>query len=132
MAHDTLSNGKEKMMKKGWFQILLFFPVICLATAKVSAHCQIPCGIYDDQMRIKMIAEQITTIEKSMKQIVELQVAKPIDYNQLTRWVMNKEHHADQLQEVVTQYFMTQRIKPGSKDYPKDLILLHKMLIEAM
>ncbi|MDY6953871.1 MAG: superoxide dismutase [Ni], partial [Thermodesulfobacteriota bacterium] len=34
-----------------------------------SAHCEIPCGIYDDQMRIDMIAEHITTIEKSMKQI---------------------------------------------------------------
>jgi nickel superoxide dismutase len=31
--------------------------------------CEIPCGIYDDEMRINMIAEHITTIEKSVKKL---------------------------------------------------------------
>ena len=96
------------------------------------AHCEIPCGIYDDHARIHMIEENITTIEKSMKSIRELQAAKPTNNNQLVRWVMNKEKHADAIQEIVTQYFMTQRIKPDTKDYDKKLGLLHKMLISAM
>ena len=48
------------------------------------------------------------------------------------RWVVNKEHHADELQHIVTQYFMTQRIKPGQDKYAEKLALLHGMLIEAM
>ncbi len=96
------------------------------------AHCEIPCGIYDDHARIHMIDENITTIEKSMKSIQELQAAKPLNYNQLVRWIMNKEDHANAIQEIVTQYFMTQRIKPDTEDYDKKLGLLHKMLVLAM
>jgi nickel superoxide dismutase len=96
------------------------------------AHCEIPCGIYDDHMRIHMIEEHITTIEKSMNQITELSGQTPVNYNQLVRWVTNKEHHADELQHIVTQYFMTQRIKPEQKDYEKKLSVLHKMLLAAM
>ena len=47
------------------------------------AHCEIPCGIYDDHARVHMIEENITTIEKSMKSIRELQAAKPTNNNQL-------------------------------------------------
>ena len=123
---------KEGKMKRRWFQALLFLSLIGLGAANVSAHCEIPCGIYDDHMRIRMIAEHVTTIEKSMNQIIKLGATEPLDYNQLVRWVMNKEHHADEVQEILSQYFMTQRIKPDSKDYTKKLTLLHKMLIQAM
>ena len=102
------------------------------ASANAWAHCEIPCGIYDDHMRIHMIEEHITTIEKSMQQIVELGGQTPVNYNQVVRWVTNKEHHADELQLIVTQYFMTQRIKPDQKDYEKKLTVLHKMLLAAM
>jgi nickel superoxide dismutase len=103
-----------------------------LASANAWAHCEIPCGIYDDHMRIHMIEEHATTIEKSMNQIVELSGQTPANYNQLIRWVTNKEQHANELQEIVTQYFMTQRIKPDAKDYEKKVTLLHKMLLAAM
>jgi nickel superoxide dismutase len=98
----------------------------------VAAHCEIPCGIYDDAMRVKMIDEHITTIEKSMSQVMKLQGEKPVDYNQLVRWVTNKENHANELQEIVTQYFMTQRIKPDAKKYSEKLTILHKMLLRSM
>jgi nickel superoxide dismutase len=45
---------------------------------------------------------------------------------------VNKEDHADKLQKVVSQYFMTQRIQPDTKDYQKKISLLHQMLIYAM
>jgi nickel superoxide dismutase len=103
------------------------------------AHCEIPCGIYDDQMRIDMIKENITTIEKSMKQITALSAESPVNYNQLVRWIGNKENHATELQEIVQQYFMTQRIKPAhdkdgkaSAAYVEQLTLLHMMLVHAM
>ena len=119
-------------MRKAYFQILVMISFLFLAASIAAAHCEIPCGIYDDDLRIKMIAEHITTVEKSMKQISELQGNEPINYNQLIRWVMNKETHANAVQDIVTQYFMTQRIKPDAKDYAKKLAVLHKMLIYAM
>jgi len=105
----------------------------------VFSHCEIPCGIYDDPMRLNMMAEHITTIEKSMKQIQELSAQGDKNYNQLVRWIVNKENHADYLSDIVTQYFMTQRIKPAEesdqkayKEYVHKLILLHKMMVYSM
>jgi len=119
-------------MKRKSFQLTLVVVVMCLAAGYASAHCEIPCGIYDDQMRIDMISEHITTIEKSMTQILALAGEQPIDYNQLTRWVTNKDNHASEVQHIVSQYFMTQRIKPDTEKYADKLTLLHKMLIYAM
>jgi len=119
-------------MAKKFFQCLLIFLIVLFAVSYASAHCEIPCGIYDDEMRINMMAEHITTIEKSMKQILKLETSKSVDYNQLIRWVMNKENHANEFQEIVTQYFMTQRIKVDTENYAKKLVILHKMLVYAM
>lgn len=105
-----------------------------LLIPKAWAHCEIPCGIYDDQARVEMMLEHITTIEKSMKQIKELSKGKPINYNQLVRWVNNKEMHADNLQEIVTQYFLTQRINPSmdAGSYTTMLKQLHQILLLGM
>lgn len=105
---------------------------IFFSAMNAAGHCEIPCGIYDDDARLKLIAEHVTTIEKSMKQIIKLQDQKPLNYNQLVRWISNKEKHADEIQAIVSQYFMTQRIKPDSKMVLDKLTLLHKMLIYAM
>ena len=105
----------------------------------VSAHCQIPCGIYDDPARFTALAEHITTIEKSMNQIGELSKDPGANANQVTRWVMNKEDHADQLSAIVTEYFLQQRIKPvaaGSgherEVYVGKLVACHQMLVASM
>lgn len=103
-----------------------------------SAHCQIPCGIYGDAMRFEMLREHIATIEKSMNQVVELSEDPSGNANQLTRWVMNKEGHAEQFEEIVTKYFLQQRIKvaePGSDDwdaYVHKVTLCHNMLVTSM
>ena len=96
------------------------------------AHCEIPCGIYDDPMRIAMLNEHIDTIEKSMKSIIELERADHPHYNQLVRWINNKEDHANKFQEIVSQYFMTQRIKLDASNYDKKVAALHHMLVYAM
>jgi nickel superoxide dismutase len=119
-------------MKKRCPQILIVFAFIFALAVNSSAHCEIPCGIYDDQMRINLIKEHITTIEKSIIQIMKLEKEKHHQSNQLVRWIMNKENHADKLQEIVTLYFMTQRIKLDAPNYEKKLGLLHQMLIFSM
>ncbi len=108
-----------------YLTILVLFAAT--TTATVRAHCQIPCGIYDDQMRIHLMEEHVTTIEKSMKQIETAS-----NQNQTVRWVMNKEKHANELSEIVTYYFMAQRIKPSSETYIFDLTKLHEILVTSM
>ena len=119
-------------MKKILAQVLINSCIICLFSLSAFGHCEIPCGIYDDEMRIEMISEHIGTIEKSMNEIMHLQKEGLQSSNQLVRWIMNKEDHANEVQEIVSQYFMTQRIKPDAKDYDKKLGLLHEMLIYSM
>ncbi|MGA1795090.1 MAG: superoxide dismutase [Ni] [bacterium] len=120
------------MLKRGLFHIAVVCAFILFFAVQVCAHCEIPCGIYDDEMRIAMINEHIATVEKSMNQITALEKADHGHSNQLVRWIMNKEHHADAIQEIVSQYFLTQRIKPDTKDYEKKLKALHQMLIYSM
>jgi len=118
------------------------FAALAILTAVATsayAHCEIPCGIYDDASRVAAMRENVTTIEKSIKQITELSAAAEKNYNQIVRWVMNKEDHANQLQEIATQYFMFQRIKPADEtdqaawtSYQKQLTLMHKITVHAM
>jgi nickel superoxide dismutase len=112
---------------------------VLILTPVLYSHCQIPCGIYGDPARLDMIAENITTIEKSMKLIVELSAKEKPDMNQLVRWVQNKEKHADDTSHIITYYFMAQRIKPVDRadtenyqKYVKQLTLLHRMLVYTM
>jgi len=106
---------------------------------KAFAHCEIPCGIYGDSLRIEQIREHIVTLDKSMKMIMELSKEETVNYNQLVRWINNKDDHANQLQDIVSQYFLHQRIKPvdpENKDmhekYVKHLTLMHELLVYAM
>jgi len=124
-------------MKK--YIVLLLITIIFTSTNNLLAHCEIPCGIYADKMRIEMMQEHITTIEKSMYQINELQKSDNINYNQLVRWINNKDDHASNLQQIISQYFLTQRIKlvdNSNNDeidkYQKELSLLHQILVYSM
>jgi nickel superoxide dismutase len=61
------------------------------------------------------------------------------NYNQLVRWVTNKDDHANKIQKIVSQYFLHQRIKPvepeneeAYKKYVKHLTLLHEISVYAM
>jgi nickel superoxide dismutase len=128
------------MMKKRISGLILFSIMIIFSSASfLYAHCEIPCGIYHDNLRIELLREHIQTIEKSMNQAVELSKADAVNYNQLVRWIHNKDEHANKIQEIVTQYFMTQRIKPAAAtddavntEYLSKLTLLHEMLVYAM
>ncbi|MBU0728897.1 MAG: superoxide dismutase, Ni [Proteobacteria bacterium] len=119
-------------MKKQSMSILLCLLVSLAYSTVVWGHCEVPCGIYDDKMRIAMLREHADTIEKAMKQVVEIKKEKDHNANQLVRWVMNKEKHAEEFQQIVSQYFLTQRIKPGDEKYEQKLAALHKLLVFAM
>ena len=121
-------------------KISLSTVLIILTSSVLFSHCQVPCGIYDDAARIKQIQEDITTIQKAMKNINELSNNKtvPKDLNQLVRWVNTKEEHAQHIQDVIMQYFLAQRVKPknvndeGYTKYVSLTISCQKIIFHAM
>jgi nickel superoxide dismutase len=115
----------------------LIIPFLLLQ-GSLLAHCQVPCGIYNDAARIIQIQEDFSTIQKAMTKIKELsQQQDATSMNQLTRWIMTKEDHASKIQKVVSEYFLTQRIKVKTKGsefdtYVKQTTTLHQILVSAM
>ena len=99
----------------------------------VQAHCQIPCGIYDDHARVRSMLEDAATVEKSIKLIEKLSGKSDAQsQNQLIRWVMNKEKHAQNIIDTISDYFLTQRVKSSQKDYVDRLAKHHAVIVAAM
>ena len=108
-------------------------PATPVAKAPVP-HCQVPCGIYGDQLRFEGMLEDTKTTAKAISQIGELATAAPsaTGMNQAVRWVNNKESHAQNIQDVMGEYFFAQRIKSDHKDYTAQLATAHKVIVAAM
>lgn len=119
--------------------LILLFTVSLMGVKNVYSHCEVPCGIYDDELRIALLYEHITTIEKAMEQIGTLSGEGDKNYNQIVRWIVTKEEHAVKIQDIANQYFITQRIKlPEQTEgdeyekYIKQLTLMHQVIVYAM
>ena len=113
--------------------VLALGVVVLFAPRPADAHCQIPCGIYDDHARVQSMLEDAATVEKSAKLIGELAGKDdPQSQNQLIRWVMNKENHAQRIIVTVSDYFLTQRVKPSQNDYVERLKNHHAVILAAM
>ncbi len=114
--------------------------VIIIISSLVYGHCQMPCGIYDDAMRIHQIKEHTRTIIKAFVQINSLSNDKnsALNNNQLVRWINTKEEHATLIQNIIADYFLTQRIKSKEEGYPdrnkyiEMTTTLQQMLVAAM
>ena len=105
-----------------------------LLCSTVFAHCQVPCGIYGDQLRFEQLLEDTKTIAKAQGQINELAPSAKTgqDSNQLVRWVVTKETHAGSIQNVIADYFLAQRIKSDSPRYTEQLKAAHAVTVAAM
>ena len=118
----------------------IFFAFIFFAfSVELYAHCQVPCGIYDDAVRIVQIEEDITTIRKAMNMINDLAGKSDAQsLNQVSRWVSTKESHAQNVQETILNYFLAQRVKAkekGNKDrqkYVDQTLTLHQLIVKMM
>ncbi len=124
-------------MRKSAF-VLAFFMFLFLPT-HVFAHCQVPCGIFDDAARVSELEENITTIEKAIKLINELSGKSDAQsVNQRTRWVVVKEQHAEKIIEMVSDYFLAQRVKQPAdakadqSKYLSSLASHHEVMVAAM
>ena len=112
---------------------------VVVSSTHVDAHCQVPCGIYDDHARIHLMLEDVTTITKAIAQIEELsKKMNALNLNQATRWIATKEEHASRIITTVAEYFLTQKVKdvaPGTADYQNYLNRLashHRVMRAAM
>ncbi|MEE8170524.1 MAG: superoxide dismutase [Ni] [Phycisphaerae bacterium] len=128
--------------------ISVFFGVVVVAALSAvwtdtsrtaQAHCQVPCGIYDDPARINYLKEDAATIAKATAQINSLAGQHgALAVNQSARWVMTKENHASHVITVMAEYFLAQRVKPvapgtdGHDDYLKKLAEHHSVIVAAM
>ncbi|MGB1926942.1 MAG: superoxide dismutase [Ni] [Rubripirellula sp.] len=98
------------------------------------AHCQVPCGIYGDQLRFEQLLEDEKTIAKAQVQLNEIGDGQ-IDaqaVNQMGRWINTKEDHATKIQLTIANYFMAQRIKMDNPKYVKQLTAAHAVMVHAM
>mmetsp|Transcript_87737 Transcript_87737/g.204159 ORF Transcript_87737/g.204159 Transcript_87737/m.204159 type:complete len:154 (+) Transcript_87737:81-542(+) len=99
-------------------------------------HCQVPCGIFTDDLRVKAMMEDAQTIRKSVVQISELYKANSLqDMHQLVRWVATKEEHASQVMGTISEYFLAQRVKKellSEPEYFKSLAAHHAVMVAAM
>ena len=107
--------------------------IALLSTNWLSAHCQVPCGVYGDTARFTQMLEDQTTIAKAIAQINDLAGKNDgKSANQLARWVSTKEDHANKIQKIIAEYFLTQRIKPTSEKYEGLLKGAHSVMVAAM
>jgi len=106
---------------------------------RADAHCQVPCGIYDDPARVTQMLEDTATIAKAATLMGEL--AEQTDAQsrqQFARWTATKEQHAQRIIDTVGDYFLAQKIKPVSPDsegydvYLKTLAEHHAVISLAM
>ncbi len=122
-------------MKPGMLLSLLF--VLFVSSSNLLAHCQVPCGIYADDVVFGELETDVATIEKAMAQINALKAGAGKDPHQLVRWVINKEAHAQNIQDTMSAYFLAQRIKldlkqTDAKKYSSLVELAHKITVLAM
>jgi nickel superoxide dismutase len=114
--------------------------IFLVGASSASAHCQVPCGIYDDHARVHQMHEDARTVAKAIAQIAELAGKTDAQsQNQLVRWINTKEDHAIKIQQAMADYFLTQRVVPVAesdaekwKAYTESLALHHAVIVAAM
>ena len=111
---------------------LLAVTIFCLPSY-TQAHCQVPCGIYDDSARVDSMLEDAATVQKAVTMLASLSGKTDAQsVNQSVRWVQNKELHAQRIIESISNYFLTQRVKPGQDEYTTRLARHHAVILAAM
>ena len=100
------------------------------------AHCQVPCGIFDDPARVEALKEDAATVRKAMVQINELGTSTPLALNQSVRWITTKEEHAKNIITTASEYMLAQRVKKelfeSETDYFQALAAHHALMQAAV
>jgi len=115
--------------------IAIFALLSLFTSASLSAHCQVPCGIFDDEVKFAELEQDVETIAKAGRLIREISAQDSLsakDKQQLIRWTMQKESHAQKIVDEAADYFLAQRIKTDTDHYEEKVVLLHHIIVHAM
>lgn len=97
-------------------------------TLDLNAHCQMPCGIYHDDMVFDQIDQYVETVVKGITVLEDSKFKTIRERNEFIRWVMEKEKSSNDVAELITTFFLQQKIKPGEEDTPERLASAHRLL----
>lgn len=97
-------------------------------SASLDAHCQMPCGIYHDDMVYDQIDQYTETMYKGIAVMNDSKFQTVKERNEFVRWVLQKETATDETAILLTKYFLQQKIKPGEPDTAKRIECVHKLL----
>lgn len=113
---------------------LLLTGATVLATwaGSLGAHCQMPCGIYHDDMVYDQIDQYVETMYKGISILKENKRDTDRERNEFIRWVILKEKASDEAASLLTTYFLQQKIKPDEQDTAKRLSTVHKLLVDLV
>ncbi len=106
----------------------LSFIFVNFSRLELSAHCQMPCGIYHDEMVYDQIDQYTETMYKGITVMNQNKLESVHDFNDLTRWIMEKEKESNDIAQLINVYFLQQKIKPGEPETAKRLTTAHKLL----
>lgn len=115
-------------------KILLFSPATLLSLAVFillpstsMAHCQIPCGIFHDDLVFATLEQNIETLQKADHELGE----STLSQNQSVRWILNKETQADQIAQTMLTYFLQQRVKIDDSKRAEKLNLIAMICMQC-
>lgn len=112
------------MLRKFYFAFILGL----FSITQLIGHCQMPCGIYHDEMVFDQIDQFIETTVKAISVLEENSFSSVQDKNVFIRWIMQKEKSCDEMAHLITTYFLQQKIKPGEEDTTKRVLSAHQLL----
>lgn len=117
-------------MKRIQIAIGLFALLLC--QGDLSSHCQMPCGIYHDDMVYDQIDQYVETMYKGISVLNNSKFSDAKERNEYIRWVIQKEKASDEAALLLTQYFLQQKIKVGDADTAKRLAAVHNLLVDLV
>lgn len=129
MLKEVFSKMRFSMKK---IKIALGLLVVLTCKSQLYSHCQMPCGIYHDDMVYDQIDQYVETMYKGISVMNSSKFGDAKERNEFTRWVIQKEEASDKTALLLTQYFLQQKIKPGEADTPKRLTAVHNLLADLV
>ena len=115
--------------------------LLTAAPPSAFAHCQVPCGIYGDQLKFEELNQHIETVAKAGVELNKLAGKSDAQsIQQIVRWTNNKESHAELIMVAMQSYFLAQRVKLPAENatdadkmaYMQKLAEIHAVIVHAM
>lgn len=91
-----------------------------------------PCGIYRDDMVFDMIDQYVETMHKAMHELDHINTKTVEGKNQFIRWILTKEKESDSAANLITTYFLQQKISPAGIDTERQVLAAHKLLFQLV